>query len=117
MRPERPHSAPLPVALLALSVAVCLSASAQPAGSASATPGCTRGAAEQRQTLEHLIAALTDAARSFSQKIESPAQSQSTAALIASETAPPSLTISKTRACPPQPLRESLLNLPPPARG
>lgn len=120
MRPNRTTPAPLPVALLALSVAVCLT-SAAPAAAA-ATPGSagtlttSRAATDhQRDALEHLLAALTDAARKLGQRLDHQALIDAAGPIAASPAMPSTVTPAITDAPRPVPLRDALLNLPPPA--
>lgn len=110
----------MPVALLALSVAVCLT-SAAPAAVA-ATQGAagplttTRAATDnQRDALEHLLAALTDAARKLGQRLDHQALIDAVGPIVVSPATTSTHALASTDAPGPVCLRDALLNLPPPA--
>ncbi|MEM9346742.1 MAG: hypothetical protein AAGB26_09005 [Planctomycetota bacterium] len=114
MKPSRSKPIPLPSALVALSVAVCLGAAGTVEASALRTVGSAKP--EQRETLEHLLEAIQQAAKKLTDRLDSqmvvlPGQG------LVSIKATVSLTIMTTgddRPAGPL-LREALLNLPPPA--
>lgn len=114
MTPVRSNPIPLPAAVLALSVAVCIGT----AGSAGASPMLFERAtqAEQRQTLEHLLDVISQAAKKltdqlFGQSAQFDREARRPALALAPESAP-SWVDATTPAV--LPLREALLNLPPP---
>ena len=108
----RPKSIPLPCALLALSVAVCLGA-AGPV-EASTLRSTSASQAEQRETFEALLEVIQQAAKKLTDRLHSWAMQQATG-----------LAVVDTLPIKPHPtahdnvladyfLREALLNLPPP---
>jgi len=106
---------PLPAAVLALSVAVCIG-SAGPVGAAPLI-GERATQAEQRETFEHLIDALQQAAKKLTDKLVGQAAHASDATLRP-QAALRSQAISYADAQTPAVLllRDALLNLPPPTR-
>lgn len=112
MTTTRYKSIPLPAAVLALSVAVCLGA----AGPVEASTHRASTQADQRETIEHLLGAIQQAARKLTDQ-------------LTGQTLPfdrqDALPITLTLVSAPQPigddvttilfLREALLNLPPPS--
>ena len=112
---SRPKSIPLPCALLALSVVVCLGAAGPIEASTFRASSSVQ--AEQRETLEHLLDAIQQAARKLTDQLTGQSAmldcraavcltsdgSKWTALVHEGE---PTILI----------LREALLNLPPPAR-
>lgn len=108
---KRTKSIPLPAAVLALSVAVCLGA----AGSVQASSQRLSTQADQRETIEHLLGAIQQAAKKLTDQLTGQA-----AAFDRRDALP----IVLTEACQAQSqgddvpgvlfLREALLNLPPP---
>ena len=115
----RAQSAPLPVTLLALSVAVCLTSAAS-AGPSSAVLGpvstpARAATADQRDAFEHLLAALTDAAKKLGQRLEQQALADLTGPDDSAQAAGLDVTSLCDDLARPLPLREALLNLPPPA--
>lgn len=110
----RPKSIPLPCALLALSVVMCIGA-AGPV-EASALRGSSSIQADQRETIEHLLGAIQQAAKKLSDQLTGQA-----VAFDRHDALPITLTLVPA----PQSvgddvpgvlfLREALLNLPPPS--
>lgn len=105
---------PLPAAVLALSVAVCIGAAGQAQASDLRAYRTTQ--AEQRQTIEHLLDAIQQAARKLTDRLDGQAIAIQRGAIR------PTLALTTERlstaepTCPATPLlREALLNLPPPA--
>lgn len=114
MTPIRPNAIPLPAAVLALSVAVCLGA-AGPV-EASTFRGAMSGQAEQRQTFEHLLEAIQLAAKKLTDQLDSQTalhDRQGTAAFATPATKATASASEQTPAV--RFLREALLNLPPPS--
>ncbi|MFN3169011.1 MAG: hypothetical protein ACE37H_18340 [Phycisphaeraceae bacterium] len=115
MSAPRPNPIPLPAAVLALSVAVCIGS----AGHVGAAPlvGERATQAEQRETLEHLIDALQQAAKKLADKLAGQSAHAADDALR-----PQAALIQQAYPCtdattPAIPLlRDGLLNLPPPTR-
>lgn len=118
VRPTRTSAAPLPVALLALSVAVCLSSAAPAAAAAQGSmgPGVPARSAtdDQRDALENLLAALTDAARKLGQRLDHQALIDAVGPIETPSTQAIAHGFAVTDAPRPEPLRDALLNLPPP---
>ncbi len=114
MKTARPNPIPLPAAVLALSVAVCIGA----AGPANGSPIAVErpASAEQRQTLEHLLDAIQRAAKKLTDQLTGQvalidrAAVRSALALVASD--PPS---ADAFCVVDLLLRETLLSLPPPS--
>ena len=112
MSTARYKSIPLPAAVLALSVAVCLGA----AGPVEASAHRSSTQADQRETIEHLLGAIQQAAKKLTDQLTGQA-----VVLERQDALPIVLTLGAT----PQSvgtdlpavhfLREALLNLPPPA--
>lgn len=113
MTQAQAKSIPLPVAVLALSVAVCIG-SGLPAAAEHLRPG-QRAQDEQRETLEHLLDAIQQAAKKLSDRLDGQAAHLQRSAirpvLSLIDSAPPA---SEPQAQAIQPLRDTLLNLPPP---
>lgn len=114
MNETRLKSIPLPCALLALSVAVCLGAAGTVEASTLRSTGTAQ--AEQRPTLEHLLEAIQQAAKKLTDRLDGqlavlPNQSPASPVNAACD-APPAA--QGDLRVPPL-LREALLNLPPPA--
>ena len=114
MTETRPKSIPLPVALLALSVAVCLGA-AGPV-EASTLRSVSASHADQRQSLEHLLEAIQQAAKKLTDRMDGQT------ALAHAGTARGAVEVFENEMPPAaRPvradhfLREALLNLPPPS--
>ena len=110
----RPNSIPLPCVLLALSVAVCIG-SAGPA-EASAMRGAASAQAEQRETLEHLLGAIQQAAKKLTDQLAGQS------AEFDQRPIGFAVTLDRTPTSPVGDvkltvlfLREALLNLPPPS--
>jgi hypothetical protein len=115
VNPTRPKSIPLPCALLALSVAMCITA-AGPV-EASTLRSVSPSQAEQRETIEHLLGAIQQAAKKLTDQLSGqtalPQQhGNSTSAAIAIQPTEPASDNKLTVLF----LREALLNLPPPTR-
>lgn len=113
MSQVRNNPIPLPAALLALSVAVCLGATGPVDASTLRSSQATQ--AEQREALEHLLDALQQAAKRLTHKLDGKA------AFVRCDTAwltPINATPADLYADVPTlvdlHLREALLNLPPP---
>ena len=112
--PARSKSIPLPAAVLALSVAVCLGA-AGPVDASLLRPGQATQA-EQRETLEHLLDAIQQAAKKLTDQLAGQsalADSQGVNVLLDAVVVPHAAPGQYAPAIPS--LREALLNLPPPA--
>jgi len=112
--PARSKSIPLPAAVLALSVAVCLGA-AWPVDASMLRPGQATQA-EQRETLEHLLDAIQQAARKLTNQLAGQsalADQQGVNVLLDVTCASHAAPGHHAPAIPS--LREALLNLPPPA--
>jgi hypothetical protein len=106
---------PLPAAVLALSVAVCIG-SAGPAGAAPLI-GERATQAEQRETFEHLIDALQQAAKKLTDKLVGQSAHASDAALRPQAALRSQALPDADASTPAVPLlRDALLNLPPPTR-
>lgn len=119
MSQTRAQSATLPVTLLALSVAVCLTSAAS-AGPSSAVLGpvstpVRAATADQRDAFEHLLAALTDAAKKLGQRLEQQALADLAGPNDSARAAALAVSCNGDDLARPLPLRAALLNLPPPA--
>jgi len=111
---SRPKSIPLPCALLALSVAMTIGA-ASPV-EASVLRGPSRAQAEQRETIEHLLGAIQQAAKKLTDQLSGQAalhERQHVCASVGAATKPCPAAGDDTLTIPF--LREALLNLPPPS--
>lgn len=111
---------PLPAAVLALSVAVCLGASAT--AQADTLRAGHRAQADQRQALEHLLEAIQQAAEKLNKKLADRldgqaafVQTDSAGRCIAADQCVIRPTVVRPASASPS-LREALLNLPPPSR-
>ncbi|MEM6259545.1 MAG: hypothetical protein AAGI37_14770 [Planctomycetota bacterium] len=114
MKTGRSKPIPLPSALLALSVAVCLGAAGTVEASALRTASSTKS--EQRETLEHLLEAIQQAAKKLTDRLDSQVAALPGQTLAPSEIAADQTFITTGNDHPAGPLlREALLNLPPPA--
>lgn len=114
MTNPRPKSIPLPCALLALSVAVCLGA-AGPVEASILRPTNTRQA-EQRETFEALLEVIQQAAKKLTDRLHSRATVQQATGLASVDTLPVKPHPAAHVSVPADHfLREALLNLPPPA--
>lgn len=114
MTAVRSKSIPLPCALLALSVAVCLGA-AGPVD-ASTLRAAANTQAEQRQSLEHLLEAIQLAAKKLTDRLDGQIamhERQDAATLATTISEPTSLVSDPLLTV--LFLRDALLNLPPPS--
>lgn len=115
MSQARSNPIPLPAAVLALSVAVCIGS----VGAAGASPLMLERAcqAEQRQTIEHLLDAIQQAARTLTDRLVGQAAHADRAtfrlSLDVQSLSHPSAQALLPAVCL---LRDALLNLPPPTR-
>lgn len=110
----RPKSVPLPCALLALSVAVCLGA-AGPV-EASALRSASTSQAEHRETFEALLEVIQQAAKKLTDRLQGQSavqQRPGAAVLVTTPIKPHPMAQNNVPAD--HFLREALLNLPPPA--
>jgi hypothetical protein len=110
---SRPKSIPLPCALLALSVAMCITAAGPVEASTLRSTNATQ--AEQRETIEHLLGAIQQAAKKLTDQLTGQSamlERQHTTAFFPQATKPcPTASDDRLTVLF---LREALLNLPPP---
>ncbi|MEO0475065.1 MAG: hypothetical protein AAF085_03710 [Planctomycetota bacterium] len=107
-------SIPLPSALIALSVAVCLGAAAPV--EASTLRSASTAQAEQRETIEHLLEAIQLAAKKLTDRLDGQVAVLPAARLALDVFTLDQPTCATGNEVPGVPiLREALLNLPPPA--
>lgn len=106
---------PLPCAVLALSVAVCIGSAG--AADAAALRASHAGQAEHRETLEQLIYVLQQAAQDLTDRLDNRALALERQAIRPTLALTPHRPAAAQQAVAPVPhLRDALLNLPPPAR-
>jgi len=111
---DRYKSIPLPAAVLALSVAVCIGASG--AADCQSLRFDQRAQAQQRETIEQLIGVIQQAARKLTDRFETHAAHGQLGPIwqASTQSAPVDLFADATTPAV-RPLRDALLNLPPPA--